>query len=269
MDFGLPLGVFPGVDLNDAQGRSTIALALREFLDAHSGSANGLSNEFSEQDEIIEKLPRLTENDIPDKDDSCPICFTPWLAILAEEDTVMAMDSPAYPVEYSGVTKLSQEGQCNHIFCRRDILKWIEDSHNSCPLCRQPLLKKPESTNSEPMPDSERDGAAALQETLEETLNAANANNNTETDPATRFRETMERLLPTLVQAQGTQGTDDEELQHVLSLLSSALGEVGPQVPSSLQSPFGGLSFFGLRPGGVNLREQEDDDRSEFAGMYS
>uniref|UniRef100_A0A8H7Y1X7 RING-type domain-containing protein n=1 Tax=Psilocybe cubensis TaxID=181762 RepID=A0A8H7Y1X7_PSICU len=56
----------------------------------------------------------------PATDSSCPICMTPYLAILAEEETAHAMDSPAHPVEELGVTKLDRPWQCGHIFCRRE-----------------------------------------------------------------------------------------------------------------------------------------------------
>ncbi|KAG5646607.1 hypothetical protein DXG03_002911 [Asterophora parasitica] len=52
--------------------------------------------------------------------DACPICFNPYLAILAEEEMAIAMDSPAHPVEYLGVTKLSRSWQCGHVFCRKE-----------------------------------------------------------------------------------------------------------------------------------------------------
>ena len=49
----------------------------------------------------------------------CPICLTSLHAILAEEETATAMDSPAHPVEELGVTRLVQT--CGHIFCRKEL----------------------------------------------------------------------------------------------------------------------------------------------------
>jgi len=51
-----------------------------------------------------------------------------------------AMDSPAHHADELGVTQLSLAGQCNHIFCRKDISKWILAANNNCPLCRRPLI---------------------------------------------------------------------------------------------------------------------------------
>jgi hypothetical protein len=48
----------------------------------------------------------------------CPICFTPLLAILAEEEMAQAMDSPAYAAGDLGVTRIAKT--CGHIFCRKE-----------------------------------------------------------------------------------------------------------------------------------------------------
>jgi len=91
--------------------------------------------------DLIKDLPQLTEQDLltaGHQESVCPICFNPLLAIIAEEEMALAMDSPAHPPELLGVTKLSKS--CGHIFCRRDILKWINDAHDSCPTCRRPFI---------------------------------------------------------------------------------------------------------------------------------
>jgi predicted transporter len=49
-------------------------------------------------------------------DSMCPICLTSFLALLSEEETAIALDSPAHPVEELGVTKL----KCAHVICRRE-----------------------------------------------------------------------------------------------------------------------------------------------------
>ncbi|KAG5717169.1 hypothetical protein E4T56_gene10328 [Termitomyces sp. T112] len=111
--------------------------------------------------DLLNGLPRVTEQELSDlghKDSSCPICITPYLAIIAEEEVALVMDSPAHPVEELGITRLSKPWQCGHIFCRRDISKWITEAHDSCPMCRQ-LLVQPTSTRgvesgpSEPIHD--------------------------------------------------------------------------------------------------------------------
>ncbi|KAJ3510620.1 hypothetical protein NLJ89_g4568 [Agrocybe chaxingu] len=96
---------------------------------------------------LLDGLPQVDEKkivELGEKDSTCPICFTPYLAIIAEEELALAMDSPARPIEELGVTKLSQPWQCNHMFCKRDISKWIIGGHDSCPLCRRLLVEKQE-----------------------------------------------------------------------------------------------------------------------------
>ncbi|KAJ7179149.1 hypothetical protein C8R46DRAFT_1211749 [Mycena filopes] len=103
--------------------------------------ANQLSPE--QRSLIISHLPRLSEDQIRGlghHDSLCPICFTPFIAILAEEETALAMDSPAYPADELGVTKLGETWQCGHLFCRRDISKWIRGARlvpNVPPLARR------------------------------------------------------------------------------------------------------------------------------------
>lgn len=94
---------------------------------------------FSQIDELLSLLPHLTEKQVdrlghkganlaypfhPDSphnaDSMCPICYTSFSAILAEEETALAMDSPAHPIEELGVTILDKPWQCSHIFCRKE-----------------------------------------------------------------------------------------------------------------------------------------------------
>lgn len=53
-------------------------------------------------------------------DSLCPICLTPYIVILSEEESALAMDSPAHPIEELGIAKLAQSWQCGHLFCRRE-----------------------------------------------------------------------------------------------------------------------------------------------------
>ncbi|KAG2118793.1 uncharacterized protein F5147DRAFT_666863 [Suillus discolor] len=88
--------------------------------------------------ELITSLPKISETELKDLGHSesvCPICFNTFLAVLAEEEMALVMDSPAHPVEELGVTRLHET--CGHIFCRRDITKWIQDGRESCPTCRR------------------------------------------------------------------------------------------------------------------------------------
>ncbi|KAG6814215.1 hypothetical protein H0H92_000892 [Tricholoma furcatifolium] len=74
----------------------------------------------------IEELPILTAKDIPDDEDACPICLTS-LSTLLKDNTD----------EEPGVTKLIA---CNHIFCRKDLVQWIQNWHGNCPTCRHKFL---------------------------------------------------------------------------------------------------------------------------------
>ncbi|GLB33765.1 putative ring finger protein [Lyophyllum shimeji] len=121
--------------------------------------------DHSQIQNLVEDLPRLTEQELTDlghKDSLCPICLTPYLAILAEEEMALAMDSPAHPVEELGITRLSNPWQCGHVFCRRDISKWIREAHDSCPLCRR-LLVKPETTTQAPRPENDAAPASPVE----------------------------------------------------------------------------------------------------------
>jgi len=128
--------------------RERIAQIVSDTIARGENPGANLSPEQSRS--LIDVLPRLTEGQIRDlghHDSLCPICFTPFTALLAEEETALAMDSPAYPADELGVTKLAASWQCGHLFCRRDISKWIRGGHGSCPMCRRALA---ESSNSEP-----------------------------------------------------------------------------------------------------------------------
>ncbi|KAG2135874.1 uncharacterized protein EDB93DRAFT_1170041 [Suillus bovinus] len=99
------------------------------------------SHSHKRAQELITSLPKISETELKDLGHSesvCPICFNTFLAILAEEEMALAMDSPAHPIEELGVTRLHET--CGHMFCRRDITKWIRDGRESCPTCRRAFL---------------------------------------------------------------------------------------------------------------------------------
>ncbi|KAH9854665.1 hypothetical protein C2E23DRAFT_817446 [Lenzites betulinus] len=92
-------------------------------------------------DAFASSLPKVTERELitlGHSDSTCPICLTSLLALLAEEEMALAMDSPAHPVEELGVTKLAQT--CGHIFCRKDIHGWLYQGNTTCPTCRRPFI---------------------------------------------------------------------------------------------------------------------------------
>ncbi|KAL5507964.1 hypothetical protein ACEPAH_5582 [Sanghuangporus vaninii] len=122
------------------------ALSLFSRFSGHRLADHGSNFTNSQREKFIEKLPSLTENDLTaldEKDSSCPICFTPFLAILASEEMASAMESPALSVEDLGVTRLAET--CGHVFCRKDITTWIRQ-HDTCPTCRRPFITR--STNA-------------------------------------------------------------------------------------------------------------------------
>ncbi|KAK0190842.1 hypothetical protein F5146DRAFT_571662 [Armillaria mellea] len=156
------------------QFREQIREAILQRLEALSSEGRQLSP--TQIQDLIHNLPRLTEKQVTDlghKDSVCPICLTPFAALLAEEEMAVAMDSPALPIEELGVARLSQEWQCGHLFCRRDISRWIQDSvsltsrkflgpsihvvqHDSCPMCRRVLMRRSEG-DSPPSPPPQYD----------------------------------------------------------------------------------------------------------------
>ncbi|TFK55465.1 hypothetical protein OE88DRAFT_622320 [Heliocybe sulcata] len=147
MDYaGLPLPAAYGFSEDD------FLQMLRQMGVPTSGK---LSHEEIQQ--LLGSLPSLKEQDLATlgkQDAPCPICITPFPALLAEEETALAMDSPAYSSKDLGVTKLAQT--CGHVFCRKDISKWISAGNDSCPLCRRALLQRPDSDP----PTSNAGGAA-------------------------------------------------------------------------------------------------------------
>ena len=64
----------------------------------------------------ISRLPTLKKDEIP-SEESCPICLTPFDAILEDNATVDGSPEgePSKQDETAGVTKLVA---CGHIFCR-------------------------------------------------------------------------------------------------------------------------------------------------------
>ncbi|OBZ68998.1 hypothetical protein A0H81_11354 [Grifola frondosa] len=138
-------------------------------------------------------LPKLKEADLSalgHEDSTCPICLTPFMAVLAEEEMALAMDSPAHAAEELGVTRLVQT--CGHVFCRRDIRQWLHLGRRTCPTCRRPFIA---GDSSAP------EGGTALIEplgllsdtdiTLEDLLSFIPAENSRNTDLSLAFRRSQ------------------------------------------------------------------------------
>jgi len=126
--------------------RADAANQVWHLLNAAAGSVP--TNQLAQQQiqTLLRNLPNLTEENLRHlghQGSICPICFTPLLTILEEEERALAMESPAHPVEELGVTQLKDT--CHHIFCRKDISKWVREGHDSCPMCRRSLTTTPGS----------------------------------------------------------------------------------------------------------------------------
>ncbi|KAF9075875.1 hypothetical protein BDP27DRAFT_1314652 [Rhodocollybia butyracea] len=203
-----------------------------EFL---SGDAVGqLSSK--EMNQIIGKFPRLTEQQVitlGHKESVCPICFVPLLALLSEEETAIAMDSPAHPIEELGVTRLAEPHQCSHLFCRRDISRWVTDGHDSCPTCRRPLLERTqaeENSTDTSSPAEDAYGPAQLQDILQ------------------RLQGVGIQLGGLGQGREGAEGLDGEEIPFAASF------------PSFL---------FGIGQRSATHNNENDDYRGDYNAMYS
>lgn len=121
---------------------SLIAEPLHQFLSqAITGDA---PPDRERTNRLLETLPSITERELEKlghRDSACSICMQPFLAILAEEESASVMMSPAFFSEELGVTQLNQPWQCGHLFCKRDITKWIKTGKLTCPMCRKSFLE--------------------------------------------------------------------------------------------------------------------------------
>lgn len=137
------------------QDQSTLRAQARQIVASMRGSYPLNTQALNE---LVKSLPSISEEQLTTLghfDGQCPICFVPFLSILAEEEMAYAVDSPAHPVEELGITWL--ERTCKHLFCRKDITKWISTQHDSCPMCRTALVP-PSSADTRPIdsiPDRE------------------------------------------------------------------------------------------------------------------
>lgn len=129
----------------------------QDFLDQ-------IRNMVNSSQSVISVLPKLSEKQVEHaghSDSTCPVCLTPFSTLLAEEEMALAMDSPAHAVEDLGVTRLAEQWQCGHYFCRRDISRWIREGNRTCPICRK-AMAKPDP--SQPPPTSDPQISAAMDE---------------------------------------------------------------------------------------------------------
>jgi len=147
---------------NDLQGMRD---DLRSFIEQLTNVPRGQLSS-AQIKTALGDLQRVDEKSIVelgDSDSLCPICLTPYNVILSEEELALAMDSPAHPIEELGVAKLAQSWQCGHLFCRRDITKWITSGNDSCPMCRRQFLQQQSSSQTaDELARAEVDAQAAV-----------------------------------------------------------------------------------------------------------
>ncbi|KAI0720481.1 hypothetical protein C8T65DRAFT_633139, partial [Cerioporus squamosus] len=197
----------------------------------------GMRQRSSQLDDFANALPKVTESDLTalgQSDSTCPICLTSLLAILAEEETAIAMDSPAHPIGELGVTRLAQT--CGHIFCRKDIRGWLYQGHTTCPTCRTPFIADTAENDNEP-----RAGAPVFRLPVDASDMSLDAFLDGEVTRA------FEAFL------QGPEGADRPRGNQ--NDITDARGDAPPR-----------------RDGQEEYEEahfEYSDDRSEFSGMYS
>ncbi|KAI8978687.1 hypothetical protein BD414DRAFT_444837 [Trametes punicea] len=183
-------------------------------------------------DNFANSLPRLSESDLAalgQSDSTCPICLTSLLALLAEEEMALAMDSPAHPAEELGVTRLVQT--CGHVFCRKDIREWLFQGNTTCPTCRRPFMT--------PSPEEAR--AAQLNREVEEVTSLMES------------AELQASLLDSMLSFVDMLGGSTARSPDGFGARNR------PSAPDdgTVQSSEGTTDF------------DYDEDRSEFSGMYS
>jgi len=80
----------------------------------------------------LSNLPVLAAEDIPNIEDSCPICLLNFESIIS--DTLEANTDSRSKGE---VTRIDA---CGHMFCMNDLSEWVRGRHGTCPSCRYPFL---------------------------------------------------------------------------------------------------------------------------------
>ncbi|KLO14959.1 hypothetical protein SCHPADRAFT_939094 [Schizopora paradoxa] len=251
--------------------------------------------------EFIEKLPTLSEDDLKglnQADSFCPICYNTFGAILAEAELASALDTPAVAAQHLGVTRLAET--CGHVFCRKDITTWIE-RNDRCPSCRTPFYEGPESigtgapnlsglqtfTLGHLMPAgfdqflrSAAAGAHGINVPTQgapETPEPPSAQSNTEASPAaggpavnandapnTRDGTTSASsgVNSNTTSANSQRAENDAEVARMMERMRG-LGQA-----AALSDIMFGMSAVASRAR-QQQRQEPDDDRNEYAGLYS
>lgn len=79
----------------------------------------------------LASLHLLSPKDIPNLDDSCPICLMAFQTVLEQRQDDLHGKTVA------GVARV---GGCGHLFCAEDLSEWIKGRHGTCPTCRHEFL---------------------------------------------------------------------------------------------------------------------------------
>ncbi|KAH9077093.1 hypothetical protein EDB83DRAFT_1674205 [Lactarius deliciosus] len=73
----------------------------------------------------------LSPQDIPNLDDSCPICLMTFRTVFEQRQD---------DLHGKAVVGVARVGGCGHMFCAEDLSEWIKGRHGTCPTCRHEFL---------------------------------------------------------------------------------------------------------------------------------
>jgi len=232
--------------------------------------------------EFIEKLPTLSEDDLRglnQADSFCPICYNTFGAITAEAELASAMDTPAVAAQHLGVTRLAET--CGHVFCRKDITTWIE-RNNKCPTCRTPFYEAPvpsfptlqSFTLSNLMPDLNDlmwNASPSVQTTTTQAAAPEVVSSESATGPGTAGQPANTRSSDTSVRDNADAANSGTDPDAQRSANDDAVARMLQRMRNLGQGSALSDIMYGLSVTGRNGRRQQepDDDRNEYAGLYS
>jgi len=94
----------------------------------------------------LASLDLLSPKDIPNLDDSCPICLMSFQTILEQRQD---------DLHGKAVTGVARVGGCGHMFCAEDLSEWIKGRHGTCPTCRHEFFPELRPVDSDAESDED------------------------------------------------------------------------------------------------------------------